>query len=573
MNKLSFFISQIFLASSICYAERAASLSSPMHQIVKEANKFFAYQNRVFGVSQGLMPSSFMADISYFIQNSFKNAEKIKKDIEKQDWKFKLFNRQKSYEQIVRERDEKIKQLKSKIQKVRQFGFNPTGEESEEEMQAELYELQTAPVKPELFSEIANENGPLSDFRPEVLEQSPNSAPYTPPDIRLLPSSPKPADSHEKHDVQESVESKSGESSTSCHSCKKSFGLTRWKYSCKTCGVTVCASCLNNTHQHGHDDVSERLLGTKSEHLSSQAGGVANVSLSAREHYAATNQFKEIMYFSEKKPYWPRRYRTIFRKILNSTQAKQELLDSLAAPIAKDTKNISPVTKKEIQELVKAAWKSHRELCMRACLEPMDSIGEDLTPDSLANFRPSDFEDYDQGSRMAPELKKLLDRLLGSVVPCSFNYDSETLIINVPHNTREPDALRRRFEPYEKFFTLNFVTSTRRGACFSCESAGNDFCSKFISKGLGTTIGGILTRGVNEKLALTGYHAKERNLSKNETVSIKELGSRAVFGHQDVDLLFLKASPESFNLVAFSSFIYLSKLEELIKKKHAISCF
>lgn len=444
MNKIIFFVVQVFIFVSIAHADGTSVRPSSFHLLSRTMNTF-AKHSSVSGASAldrltGIGSSALISKLGQLFQQDLKKSDEITQEAERLGQLNKSFlKREKTFEELVKERNQRVKELKEKIAESRSVIKIGRNEPSEEEMRGDLHKLLTEPLGTGFDQKDEESEMAEPESKPGVLEQLAGSSSYVVPSIWKAPS-PKPT---------------STETST-------------------VSGQFTVAG--------GNDELTQKLLSAEKAHES--------LSSSDTGSYLAKSQFKEVLYFATRNQYWPRRYRNIFLEIIKITNqnVSEEHLKYLRFPITRETSHVPAESKEVVLNSVKRAWRTNPRQCLDACLLPTGSlVSGELTADSLADLKPCDFQDNSKnGCVMNPAVKELVDRLLNGTIPHSINYDSETLIIIVPYDANNNVALSERFKPYKNIFTIRFVKYTQRGSSCCKESdepdQANDFCTKFCCR-------------------------------------------------------------------------------------------
>ncbi|MBH1989247.1 MAG: lecithin retinol acyltransferase family protein [Myxococcaceae bacterium] len=186
MNKSFLVFLHVFFICSVSQAELAVRHPIGFHGAFRTIGSLVKLQTSRSRLSQSLFVFPLLSNIASVIQEGVVKTEEINKEAKRRQDEFKsLLKREKTFEELVRERKERIKELRRQIDEAR-HSVKRIGEgQSVEEMQAELYELLREPVKLGLMSESDDEVAGVFDPKAGDLEQPIVLGFYVVPGIRM----------------------------------------------------------------------------------------------------------------------------------------------------------------------------------------------------------------------------------------------------------------------------------------------------------------------------------------------------------------------------------------------------
>ncbi|MBH1988704.1 MAG: hypothetical protein I8H75_03055 [Myxococcaceae bacterium] len=147
MSKSSVLGFHLFLLSSLSYAEVTIGQPVGFREAFKSVGKMVHSPPNFSGLNQGLFPLPFLSKIVSFIQDGVAKTKEVNEEAKRREQEFKTaLKRDKTFEELVEERKERIKELRQKIEETRYLWKRDQEGESVEEMQEELNELLESPI-------------------------------------------------------------------------------------------------------------------------------------------------------------------------------------------------------------------------------------------------------------------------------------------------------------------------------------------------------------------------------------------------------------------------------------------
>ncbi|MEI6806466.1 MAG: protein kinase [Myxococcaceae bacterium] len=246
MNRNSIFVALVFFIS----------ISAPAQNLKMGPPTFFP---EAWGAGREMLKK---------ISQGVFNRQKIQEEAQKRDFSIAgLFGHKKSHSETMVERRQRIKSVRQELIEASR-DLRSVGAKSSQELESELFSLLAMGSLPE-----EERNNPLSieiqeAERPLLLQKSAQSESWQVPGMLVAPGG---SGSGPGSGSQSAPALKNQDLVDSCHDCKKSFGITRWKNHCLACGEVMCSKCLvGKIPVPGYSEVQEACQTCVTQHQTRQ---------------------------------------------------------------------------------------------------------------------------------------------------------------------------------------------------------------------------------------------------------------------------------------------------------------
>ncbi|MEI6805061.1 MAG: hypothetical protein WCK49_00970 [Myxococcaceae bacterium] len=206
MRRYLFVFLQILLFASLSHAETTLAQPIGLRNIFRNIGRMVQSPPSFSGLSQSLFALPFLSKFVSLLREGVVKSEEIETEAERRRNIQNSFPKsEKTFQELSKDRQERIKELKQKIEMARYSLKETKGGETLEEMLAELHELQTSPVKFEFEKNDKESSFVSHEIKPGLLAQQVKAGSYQIPGVRMLPTEKEPVAKSETPEESESA--------------------------------------------------------------------------------------------------------------------------------------------------------------------------------------------------------------------------------------------------------------------------------------------------------------------------------------------------------------------------------